>query len=154
MLKLPLFTRTKVKEKTITLGYPYSVLLVKFFPQSFFNCLQQLAEDICSGSQCGFGAQQSTSGMTFAIRQLQEKSHKKKQLLYLAFVDLTKAFNLVDQRLLFTVLAKSACLPSLHALIQSFHNGMQAYAQFIADVSNYFPIRRGVNQDCVLTPTY
>ena len=91
--------------------------------------------------------------MIFAVRQLQEKSREQRRQLHIAFVDLTKAFDFVDRRSLFTVLAKAGCPPILLALIQSFHQGMQARDQFDDDISDSFPIRQGVKQGCVLAPT-
>jgi len=71
----------------------------------------------------------------------------------LAFVDLTKAFDLVDRKALFTVLAKAGCPPTLVALIKSFHDGMFAKVQFDGHLSEVFPIRKGVKQGCVLALT-
>jgi len=55
-----------------------------------------------------------------------EKSREQRRPLFLAFVDLTKAFDLVNRNALFTVLAKAGCSPTLVALIRSFHDGMFA----------------------------
>ena len=62
----------------------------------------------------------------------------KQSTLYLSFVDLSKAFDLVNQSSLFTVLEKSGCPPFLLALIRAFHNDMHA---------------EGVKQRCVFDPT-
>ena len=91
--------------------------------------------------------------MIFSVRQLQEKSREQRQPLYLAFLDLTKAFDLVDRTSLITVLAKSGCPPTLLTLIQSFHVGMQARFQYDGAISGSFPINKGVKQGCVLAPT-
>ena len=115
--------------------------------------LQQLAERVYPEAQCGFRAKRSTTDMIFAVRQLQEKSREQRQPLYLAFVDLTKAFDLVDRTSLFTVLAKAGCPPTLLALIQSFHEGMLARVQYDGAISDSFPINKGVKQGCVLAPT-
>ena len=47
-------------------------------------------------SLCGFRRRRSTIDMTFVARQLHEKCHKQHQDLYMAFVDLTKAFDTVN----------------------------------------------------------
>jgi len=73
---------------------------------------------------------------------------------FLAFVDITKAFDLVDQKALFTVLAKTGCPPILVALIRSFHDGMFAKVQFDGHLSEAFPIKKGVKQGCVLAPMF
>ena len=59
--------------------------------------LQKLAERIYSESQCGFRAGRSTVDMVFSLRQLPEKSREQNMPLYIAFIDLKKAFDLVSR---------------------------------------------------------
>ena len=72
---------------------------------------KKLAERIYPESQCGFRAELSTIDMVFSLRQLQE---------YIAFIDLTKAFDLVSRDGLFKVLPKIGCPPKLQSMIESF----------------------------------
>lgn len=51
--------------------------------------------------------------MIFAVRQLQEKSREQRQPLYMAFVDLAKAFDYVDRDSLFLELQKAGCPPTI-----------------------------------------
>lgn len=44
--------------------------------------------------------------MIFIARQLQEKCREQNQSLYMAFIDLTKAFDSVNRQALWLVLAK------------------------------------------------
>ena len=90
--------------------------------------------------------------MIFSARQLQEKSREQQQPLHIAFVDLTKAFDLVGRQSLFVVLQKAGCPPTLLSLIRSFHEGLHC-AQYDGDLSDSFLINRGVKQGCVLAPT-
>ena len=62
--------------------------------------------------------------MIFFLRQLQEKCREQNQPLYLAFIDLTKAFDLVSRDSLFKMLPIIGCSPKLLSLIRSFHDGM------------------------------
>ena len=55
-------------------------------------------------SQCGFRRGRSTIEMIFVVRQLQKKCREQHQDLYLAFVDLTKAFDTVNRDLLWNIL--------------------------------------------------
>ena len=48
-------------------------------------------------SQCDFRDNRRTTYMVFVLQQLQEKCHEQNQGLYIAFVDLTKAFNTVSR---------------------------------------------------------
>ena len=56
--------------------------------------LQVVADRVYPESQCGFRANRSTTDMVFSLRQLQEKCREQQQPLFVAFIDLTKAFDL------------------------------------------------------------
>ena len=60
--------------------------------------------------------------MVFSLRlPLQEKCREQQMPLYIAFIDLTKAFDLVSRDGLFKVLPKTSCPPQLQSMIDSFH---------------------------------
>ena len=91
--------------------------------------------------------------MVFSLRQLQEKCREQQMPLYIAFIDLTKAFDLVSRDGLFKALCKIGCPPRLHSLIESFHSNMKGSVQFNGNLSKPFNMCSGVKQGCVLTPT-
>ena len=125
----------------------------KVYARVLLARLQKLAERIYPESQCGFRAGRSTVDMVFSLRQLQEKSREQNLPLYIAFIDLTKAFDLVSRDGLFKGLEKIGCPPKLHSLIESFHSNMKGTVQFNGNLSEAFDIRSGVKQGCVLAPT-
>ena len=90
--------------------------------------------------------------MIFAIRQMQEKCREQGQPMYTAFVDLTKAFDLVSRSGLAKVLQKIGCPPTLLSLIMSFHSNMKGTVSFNGEESEPFSILSGVKQGCVLAP--
>ena len=73
--------------------------------------------------------------------------------LYIAFIDLTKVFDLVSRDGLFKVLPKTGCPPKLQSMIASFHTDTKGTVQFNGSSSDPFEIRSGVKQGCVLAPT-
>ena len=83
----------------------------KVYARVFLVRLQQLAERVYPKSQCGFRAERLTVDMIFSIRQLQEKCREQQKPLYIAFIDLTKAFDLVSRDGLFNILLKIGYLP-------------------------------------------
>ena len=115
--------------------------------------LQKLAEHVYPESQCGFRAERSTIDMVFSLRWLQEKCREQQMPLYIAFIDLTKAFDLVSREGLFKILSKIGCPPKLLGLIESFHTNMQGIVQFNGSISEPFNISSGVKQGCMLAPT-
>ena len=74
-------------------------------------------------------------------------------LLYIAFIDLTKAFDLVSRDGLFKALEKIGCPPKLHIMIESFHSKLKGTVQFNGNLSEAFDTSSGVKQGCVLAPT-
>ena len=60
------------------------------------------ARNLLPEEQCGFRPHRSTTDMMFAVRRLQELRRKVCVPLFLCFVDLQKAYDLVDRTLLTT----------------------------------------------------
>ena len=73
--------------------------------------------------------------------------------LYIAFIDLTKAFDLVSRDGLFQILSKTGCPPKLHSMIESFHTNIKRTVEFKGSSSRLFDIRSGVKEGYVLAPT-
>lgn len=72
------------------------------------NILKTISEEMLPESQCGFRSGMATTDMIFAPRQLQEKAAEQQQLLYIVFVDFSKAFDMVDRETLCEVLKRTA----------------------------------------------
>jgi len=66
--------------------------------------LQVIADRVLPESQCGFHASCTTIDVVFTLRQLQEKCIEQQCPLYVAFIDLTKAFDLVSASGIFVIL--------------------------------------------------
>ena len=90
--------------------------------------------------------------MIFVTRLLQEKSREQHQNLYLAFIDLTKAFDTVNRPLLWGILSKFGCPPQFLAVLREFHDGMTARVVVGGHESDPFSVNVGVKQGCVLAP--
>ena len=125
----------------------------KVFARVVLTRLQTLASRVYPESQCGFRAGRSTVDMVFSLRQLQEKCQEQQMPLYLAFIDLTKAFDLVSRSGLYRLLQKIGCPSHLLAVIISFHENMHSTVCFNGATSEAFPVSSGVKQGCVLAPT-
>ena len=73
--------------------------------------------------------------------------------MYIAFNDLTKAFDLVSRDGLFKVLPKIGCPPKLQSMIKSFHTDTKGTVQINGSFTETFKIRSGVKQlGCVFAP--
>ena len=87
------------------------------------SCVSEL---VLPETQCGFRKQKSTTDMIFVARQLLEKAREQRQDLYLAFVDLTKAYDTVNREMLWKIMVKCGYPPKFMAIIKAFHEGMSA----------------------------
>lgn len=91
--------------------------------------------------------------MVFTIRQLQEKAREQHVPLYVAFIDLEKAFDSVNREKLWLILERYGCPPKLKQIIAQFHESMVGRVSYNGSLSDPFPIQNGVKQGCVLAPT-
>jgi len=112
--------------------------------------LTHIAEVILPETQCGFRRGRSTIGMVFVARLLQEKCHEQHWPLYMAFIDLSKAFDTIDRAILWKTLSKFGCPPIFLAILRDFHDDMSAQAIYGGASSEFFPVQVGVKQGCVL----
>ena len=90
------------------------------------HLLEHVVDLVLPEYQCAFRGGRNTIDMIFVARQLQEKCREQHQDLYLAFVDLTKAFDTVNRDLLWNILRKFGCPLTFIAILQQFHTGMCA----------------------------
>ena len=87
------------------------------------------------------------------LRPLQAKCIEQQCPLYVAFTDLTKAFNLVSRYGLFAILRRFGCPGTLLNMILKLHDDMHPNVQVNGSRSHHFLIKHGVTQECVLAPT-
>ena len=125
----------------------------KLFARIVLKRLQALGERVYPQSQCGFRKDRPTIDMIFSLRQLQEKCREQQQPLFIAFIDLTKAFDLVSRDGLFKILSRIGCPLKLLSIIKSFHSDIKGTVVFDGSTSDSFSIRSGVKQGCVIAPT-
>ena len=99
-----------------------------------------MVEHVYPELKCGF---RSAIDMVFSVRQLKEKCREHHQPLYLAFVDLTTAFDLVISYGSFKILEKIECPPRLLNITKPFHTNMKCTVCFDREKAEPFPILSG-----------
>ena len=103
--------------------------------------------------QSGFRPNRSTTDMMFVIRRLQELARKKRNPLYVCFIDLTKAYGSVDRTLPRTVLARFGVPQNMISVIRQFQDGLRACVRLDDRVcSRWFGVEQGLRQRFVLAP--
>ena len=110
-------------------------------------------EGILPEEQCGFRPARSTVEMLFVLRRLQELGRARRIPLYMCFIDLQKAYDSVDQELMWVVLARSGIPEKMLTVIRKFHEGMRArVCTDDGDHSGWFDVTQGLRQGCELSP--
>ena len=85
------------------------------------------------------------------LDEIQHFIHEKP--VYIAYIDLTKSFDLVSRDGLFKIQAKTGCPPTILSIVKSFHDNMKGTVLYDSATSDPFKILSGVKQGCVLAPT-
>ena len=94
----------------------------------------------------------STTDAIFIVRQMQEKFLEKKKELWMAFIDLEKAFDRVPREVVWWALRKRGVDEWLINVIKSMYEGATTTVKFKEGESAEFEVKVGVHQGSVLSP--
>ena len=102
--------------------------------------------------QCGFMSGRGTTDAIFIVRQLQEKHLAANKPLYMAFVDLEKAFDHVPRDVIWWAMRKLGIDEWLVRLFQSMYKDVRSRVRVGDGYSEEFGVGVGVHQGSVLSP--
>ena len=103
-------------------------------------------------SQFGFVSGRGTTDTIFVVRQLQEKYLAVNKRLYMAFVDLEKAFDRVPRKVIWWALRKLGVEGWIVRLVQGMYANAQSRVCVGEGFSKEFEVKVGVHQGYVLSP--
>jgi hypothetical protein len=103
-------------------------------------------------SQSAFRKGRGLTDALFTVRMLISKCVEFGQPLYMAFVDLRKAYDCVPREALWKVLRVYGVHGKLIELLEDLHTGTQAAVKLGGAVSGWFDVKSGVRQGCVIAP--
>ena len=101
----------------------FSSIAGKILARIMLNWISKHLLDVVV-SESSFRKQRGTDDMVFAIRQLHEKYGKQHQDLHLLFIDLAKAFDLLNRAAPWPIVSMLGYPPLFVWIILSFHDGM------------------------------
>ena len=91
--------------------------------------------------------------MLFVVCGLQELGRARKIPLYMCFIDLQNAYDSVDRKLLWVMLARFGVPEKMSTVIRQFHDGMRARVRTDdGEHSKWFDVTQGLRHRCVLSP--
>ena len=103
-------------------------------------------------SQFGFVPGRGTTDAIFVVRQLQEKYLAVNKRLYMAFLDLEKAFDRVPLKVIWWALRKLGVEEWIVRLVQGMYANARSRVRVGEGFSKEFEVKVGVHQGSVLSP--
>ena len=102
--------------------------------------------------QSGFTPKRSTIDRILALWVLTKRRREFRQGLLAAYVDLCKAFDLVNRDALWRILSLCGVPPKLINLMSELYSGTESAVRCGDNISDLFPVVTGVHQGCVQPP--
>ena len=103
-------------------------------------------------SKFGFVPGIGTTDAIFVVRQLQEKYLAANKRLYMAFIDLEKAFDRVLRKVIWWALRKLGVEEWIVRLVQGMYANARSHVRVGEGYSEEFEVKVGVHQGSVLSP--
>ena len=111
------------------------------------NSEEQVGEE-----QSGFRKGRSCADQIFVLRQVCEKMREKKKRVYVAFMDLEKAYDRVDRDAMWQVMRIYGLGGRVLEGIKSFYEEGRACVRVGSELSESFEVKMGLRQGCVMSP--
>ena len=114
--------------------------------------LQQYMDHELPDVQAGFRKGRGTRDQIANICWIMEKAREFQKNIYFCFIDYAKAFDCVDHNKLWKVLKKMGIPDHLTCLLRNLYAGQEATVRTEHGTTDWFQIRKGVNQGYILSP--
>ena len=101
--------------------------------------------------QGGFRAKRGCVDQVFTLRQVMEKAIEKRRELFVAFIDLEKAYDKVNRVKLWEALRRAQVGEGLLKAIQSLYVNCEARVKVGEKHTEWFEVKQGVRQGCTLS---
>jgi len=124
----------------------------KVYGKIIIERVMDITESRISEEQGGFRKGRGCVDQIFSVRMTAEKYLTKGRKLYVAFMDLEKAYDRVDWNAMWDVLKIYGVGGPLLNGIKAFYKEASACVRVDGEMSESFNIRVGVRQGCVMSP--
>ena len=102
--------------------------------------------------QAGFRKGRGTRDQIASIHWIIEKAREFQKNIYFCFIDNVKALDCVDHNKLWKILKEMGILDHLVCLLRDLYAGQEATVRTGHRTTDWFHIRKGVHQGCILSP--
>ena len=114
--------------------------------------LQQYMNHELPDVQAEFRKGRGTRDQIANIRRIIEKAREFQKNIYFCFVDHTKAFDCVDHNKLWKILKEMGIADHLTCLLRNLYAGHEATVRTGHGTTDWFRIRKGLYEVCMLSP--
>ena len=104
--------------------------------------------DVEAGFRKGRGTRNQIANICWII----EKAREFQKNIYFCFIDYAKAFDCVDHNKLWKILKEMGTPDHLTCLLRNLYAGQEAIVRTGHGTTDWFQIRKGVHQGCILSP--
>jgi len=124
----------------------------KVYGRVLIERVRVLTEGMIGEEQCGFRMGRGCVDQVFSLKQLSEKYVGKGKDLYVAYMDLEKAYDRVDRDAMWRVLGMYGINGDLLKAIQSLYAESEARVRVCREEGEWFSVKAGLRQGCVMSP--
>ena len=114
--------------------------------------LQQFVNHELPDVQAGFRKGRGTRDQIANIHWIIVKAREFQENIYFCFIDYTKAFDCVDHNKLWKILQVMGISEHLTCLLRNLYTGQEATVRTGHGATDWFQIRKGICQGCILSP--
>ena len=102
--------------------------------------------------QAGFRKRRGCTDQIFALRNIIEQTLEWNCPQYINFIDFKKALNNTNHNTLWKILRSYGVPLKLVSLVETFYNHFKCNVMLSNSSSEWFPVKSGVRQGCILSP--
>ena len=124
----------------------------KLYGRVLIRRVREGTEGVIREEQGGFQKGKGCVDQIFAVRQICEKFVEKGREVFWAFMDLEKAYDRIDRDGMWHMLSLYGVGGKLLKGVKSFYVDSRACVRVGSGVSDWFPVKVGLRQGCVMSP--
>ena len=114
--------------------------------------LQQCVNWELPDVQAGFRKGRETRDQIANIHWITEKAREFQKNIYFCFIDFAKAFDYVDYNELWNAVKVMRISEHLTCLLRNLYAGQEVTGRTLYGTTDWFKIKKGVQQGCLLSP--
>ena len=124
-------------------------VMLKLLQTRFQQYMNYELPDVQTGFRKGRGTRDQIANIIHWIMEKEREFHKN---IYFCFIKYAKAFDCMDQNKLWKILKEMGIPDHLACFLRNLYSGQEATVRTGHGTTDWFQIRNGVCQGCILSP--